>query len=95
MREGYGSRSVCVYLSVCYRANCYIPRLRIKIVMLQGSLWCSKLMICVDFVEKESFDDSNLLDFSDPGQLTFCINRTLGVSHYMYIRHRPNSYTHA
>ena len=38
-----------------------------------------------------SFADSNLLDFSDPGQLTLCINRTLGVSRY--IRHRPNSYT--
>ena len=37
--------------------------------------------------------DSKLLDFSDPGQLTFRINRMLGVS--CYIRHRPNSYTHA
>ena len=36
---------------------------------------------------------SKLLDFSDLGQLTFCINRTLGVS--CYIRRRPNSYTHA
>ena len=40
----------------------------------------------------ESFADSKLLDFSDTGQLTFRINRTLGVS--WYIRHRPNSYTH-
>ena len=38
----------------------------------------------------ESFADSKLLDFSDLGQLTFRINRTLGVSRY--IRHRPNSY---
>ena len=36
----------------------------------------------------ESFADSKLLDFSDLGQLTFRINRTLGVSRY--IRHRPN-----
>ena len=56
-------------------------------------------MICVDFVENalfaslESFADSKLLDFSDLGQLTFRMNRTLGVS--CYIRHKPNSYTHA
>ena len=38
MREGYSSRSVCVYMcvcvcvcvSVCYHANCYIPRLYIE-----------------------------------------------------------------
>ena len=41
----------------------------------------------------ESFADSKLLDFSDPGQLIFRINRMLGVSRY--VRHRPNSYTHA
>ena len=41
----------------------------------------------------ESFADSKLLDFSDLGQLTFRINRMLGV--LRYIRHRPNSYTHA
>ena len=38
MRDGYGSRSVCVCLSVClsvcYHANCYIPRLRVQISML-------------------------------------------------------------
>ena len=36
MREGYCSRSVCVCvcLSVCYHANCYIPRLRVQIAML-------------------------------------------------------------
>ena len=38
MREGYGSRSVCVCvcvcLSVCYHTNCYIPRLRVQIAML-------------------------------------------------------------
>ena len=41
----------------------------------------------------ESFADSKLLDFSDLGQLTFRINRTLGVSRY--VRHTPNSYMHA
>ena len=40
-----------------------------------------------------SFADSKLLDFSDPGQLTLRINRTLCVS--CYIRHRPNNFTHA
>ena len=57
-------------------------------------------MICVDFIENAlfasfgviNFADSKLLDFSDLSQLTFRINRTLGVS--CYIRHRPNSYTH-
>ena len=36
----------------------------------------------------ESFADSKLLDFSDLSQLTFCINRTLGVS--CNIQHKPN-----
>ena len=30
MREGYGSRSVCVCLSVCYRTSCYIPHLYVQ-----------------------------------------------------------------
>ena len=36
MREGYGSRSVClsVCLSVCYHASCYIPRLRVQTAVL-------------------------------------------------------------
>ena len=32
MREGYGSRSVCV--SVCYHASCYIPHLRVQTAVL-------------------------------------------------------------
>ena len=48
-------------------------------------------MLCL--LVLESFADSKLLDFSDLGQLTFRINRTLGVSRY--IRYRPNSYTHS
>ena len=41
-----------------------------------------------------SFADSKLLDF---GQLTYRINRMLGVSRYdnIHIWYRPNSYTHA
>ena len=53
MREGYGSWSVC--LSVCYHASCYIPRLRVQFAMLQGSLWRSQFMICVDFSENALF----------------------------------------
>ena len=36
MREGYCSHSVCpsVCQSVCYLANCYIPRLLVQIAML-------------------------------------------------------------
>ena len=32
MREGYGSRSVCKWVSVCvcYRASCYIPVLYVE-----------------------------------------------------------------
>ena len=48
-------------------------------------------MLCL--LVLESFADSKLFDFSNLDQLTFHINRTLGVSGY--IRHRPNSYTHA
>ena len=33
----------------------------------------------------ESFADSKLLDFSDPSQLAFHINRMLGVSRYIYM----------
>ena len=64
-REGYGS---C--LSVCYHTSCYIPRLRVQFAVLQGSLWRSQFMICVDFSESAlfaslaSFYDSKLLDFA-------------------------------
>ena len=56
-------------------------------------------MIYVDFAENALFASfgiiccSKLLDFSDPGQLTLRINRTLGV--LRYVRHRPNSHRHA
>ena len=33
-RVTVASRYVCVCLSVCYHANCYIPHLRVQIVML-------------------------------------------------------------
>ena len=44
MREGYGSRfvcvcvCVCVCLSVCYRTSCYIPRLYVQIEASYSSL---------------------------------------------------------
>ena len=42
-------------------------------------------MLCL--LVSRSFADSKLLDFSDPGQQAFRINRMLGVSRY--IQHRP------
>ena len=59
MREGYGSRSVCV--SVCYHASCYIPRLRVQTAVLQGSLWRSERMICVDFAENVLFSSFGVI----------------------------------
>ena len=55
--------------TVCYHANCYIPRLRVQSVVLQGSLWHSKGMICVDLSENALFTSfgviycSKLLNF--------------------------------
>ena len=59
MREGYGSCSVCV--SVCYHASCYIPRLRVQTAVLQGSLWRSERMICVDFAENVLFSSFSVI----------------------------------
>ena len=59
MREGYSSRSVCV--SVCYHASCYIPRLRVQTAVLQGSLWRSESMICVDFAENVLFSSFGVI----------------------------------
>ena len=54
MREGYGSRSVCV----CYHANCYIPCFFIKIQVSLGFLCCFQWMHCVDFTENALFKSS-------------------------------------
>ena len=59
MREGYGSWFVC--LSVCYHASCYIPRLRVQFAVLQGSLWRSQFMICVDFSENALFSSFGII----------------------------------
>ena len=59
---------------------------------LHAHAW-SQSLIHLSLLVLESFADSKLLEYSDPGQLTFRINRTLGVSRY--IRHRPNNYTNA
>ena len=58
MRKGYGSRSVCVCVSVCYRASCYIPRLYVENKVPLGFLWHFQDMHCVDFVEKALFKSS-------------------------------------
>ena len=60
--------------------------------LLHARAW-SQSLIHLSLLVLESFADSKLLDYPDPGQQTFRINRTLGVSHY--IRHKPNSYTNA
>ena len=83
MHEGCSSRSVCV--SVCYQASCYIPRLWVQFVVLQGSLWCSKCMICVDFAENALF--ASFLTFQASSSMTLRINRALYVVHYIrYVR---------
>ena len=55
MREGYGSRSVCVCVSVCYQASCYIPRMQVQTVVLYDFSWRSKRMYCVDSAENTLF----------------------------------------
>ena len=59
MREGYGSRSVRV--SVCFHASGYIPHLRVQTAVLQGSLWRSERMICVDFAENILFSSFGVI----------------------------------
>ena len=49
-------------------------------------MWISQKTLCLPVLA--SFADSKLLDFSDPGQLTLHINRTLCVSRY--IQDSPN-----
>ena len=68
MREGYGSRSVCV----CYRASGYILRLYVENKVPLGFLWHFQDMHCLAFIENallKSSDDicwpplsSSLLD---------------------------------
>ena len=67
MREDYGSRSVCVCVTVCvpvhgvcvcYRASCYIPRLYVENRVPLGFLCYSPRMYCVDLVENALFKSS-------------------------------------
>ena len=58
MREGYGSRSVSVCLSVCYHASGYIPHLYVENKMPLGFLWRFQDMHCVAFVENALFKSS-------------------------------------
>ena len=52
MREGYSSHSVCVSVSVCCQASCYIPNnLCIENKFPLSFLWHFQDMYCVDFVE--------------------------------------------
>ena len=60
MREGYGSRSVCVCMCVCYHASCYVhvPGLHDANKVPLGFLRHFQGMNCVDFVENASFKSS-------------------------------------
>ena len=60
MREGYGSRSVCVCVcvSVCYHTSCYIPGLYDANKVPLGFLWHLQGMNCVDFIENALFKSS-------------------------------------
>ena len=64
MREGYGSRFVCVCVCVsvcvcvCYHTSCYIPHLYIDIKVPLGFLWRFQDTHCVDFIENALFKSS-------------------------------------
>ena len=64
MREGYGSRFVCVsvYLCVCvcvcYHTSCYIPRLYVENKVPLDFLWRFQYMNWVDFIEIALFKSS-------------------------------------
>ena len=63
MREGYGSRSVCVYVCVCVCVyvcvtSCYIPVLYDANKVSLGFLRHFQGMHCMDFVENASFKKS-------------------------------------
>ena len=65
MREGYSSHPLCVCLSVCYRASCYIPRLiYVESRVPLSFLCCSQRMYCVDFVENALFKSSGEICWS-------------------------------
>jgi hypothetical protein len=54
-RGNYGSRSMCVCVSVCYQANCHILGLYIEKKVLLGFSWPFQHTHCVDFVENALF----------------------------------------
>ena len=59
MREGYGS-GLCVFVSVYYRASCYIPHLYVEsLVPLGFLLCCSQRMYCVNFIENTLLKSSD------------------------------------
>ena len=58
MYEGYGSRFVSVYLSVCYHDSCYINHLYVEKKVPLNFLWCSQDIYCVDSVDITLFKSS-------------------------------------
>ena len=59
MHKGYSSHCVCVCLSVCYHASCYIPpRLYAENMVPLSFLHHFLLMHCVDFTKNALFRSS-------------------------------------
>jgi hypothetical protein len=58
VRKGYGSRSMCVCLSVHYQANCHKLGSYVENKVPLGFPWQSQRMYCVDFVENVLFKSS-------------------------------------
>ena len=51
---------VVLCVSVCYQDSCYIPSLRAKNEVSQGSLLHSKCMYCVDFADADADADADV-----------------------------------
>ena len=49
---------LCVCVSFCYLASCYIPCLYVESRVPLGFLCCSQRMYCVDFVKNALFNSS-------------------------------------
>ena len=70
---------LCVRVSVCYQASCYIPCLRVQSAALKvpygvPNAWISPKTLCSPVLA--SFADSKLLDFSRASDsMTFRINK--------------------
>ena len=81
---------LCVCVSVCYQASCYIPCLQVQTAVLYHSLWRSKRMYYIVWILLKTlcspvlapFADGKLLDFSLSG--THCSIYTKGHVPVLY-----------